>query len=206
MPHGERIAEYLLSIEAVKLRTDPPFTWNTGIQSPIYCDNRMIYSHPQAREFMVSALVSRVKNLHIPADVIAGTASAAIGWATLVADRLGLPMVYVSRKGKDYGAKKRIEGDLKPGQHVVLIEDLISTGNSSMSAVDALRDEGKAMVTDVVSIFSYEFALATQAARAHKIRLHPLSTITTLVNVALSQMIKAEEATIIDEFVKRVGG
>lgn len=203
MPHGERIADYLLSIDAVRLSVNPPFTWTTGIKAPIYCDNRMIYSHPEARDFVVNALVSRVKALHIPADVIAGTATAAIGWAALVADRMKLPFVYVRAKAKEHGAKKRIEGDLKPEQHVVVIEDLLSTASSSTSTVVALREEGKAYVTDVVSIFSYEFASAFENAREHKVRLHPLTTITALTNVALSQMkISAEDAKMIDEFIK----
>ncbi|MEK7218811.1 MAG: orotate phosphoribosyltransferase, partial [Patescibacteria group bacterium] len=104
MPHGERIAQFLLSIGAVKLRPREPFTWVSGIKSPIYCDNRMIYSHPDARDFIVQALAARVKGLHVPADVIAGTATAAIGWAALVADRMELPFVYVRAKAKDYGA------------------------------------------------------------------------------------------------------
>lgn len=203
MPHGERVADYLLSIDAVRLSVNPPFTWTTGIKSPIYCDNRMIYSHPEARDFVVNALVSRVNALHIPADVIAGTATAAIGWAALVADRMKLPFVYVRSKAKEHGAKKRIEGDLKPEQHVVVIEDLISTATSSASTVVALREEGKAYVTDIVSIFSYEFSSAFERAREHKVRLHPLTTITALTNVALSQMkISAEDAKLIDEFIK----
>lgn len=203
MPHGERIAEYLLTIGAVRLSVNPPFTWTSGIKSPIYCDNRMIYSHPEARDTVVSALVSRVKSLHIPADAIAGTATAAIGWGALVADRMKLPFVYVRSKPKEHGAKKQIEGDLKPEQHVVVIEDLISTAGSSATTVNVLRDEGKAYVTDVVSIFSYEFAAAFEKARELKVRLHPLSTITTLTNVALGQLkISAEEAKMIDDFVK----
>src|SRR3989344_6825190 len=138
MPHGKRIAELLVDIGAVRLSVDPPFTWTSGIKSPIYCDNRMIYSHPDARNFVVDALVSRIKTLHINPDCVAGTATAAIGWAALVADRLDLPFVYVRPKAKEHGGKKRIEGDLKPGKHVVVVEDLISTGGSSISTVDAL--------------------------------------------------------------------
>jgi orotate phosphoribosyltransferase len=203
MPHGERIAEHLLAIDAVRLSVNPPFTWTSGIKAPIYCDNRMIYSHPEARDLVVSALVHRVKALHIPADVIAGTAMAAIGWAALVADRMKLPLVYVRPKPKEHGAKKMIEGDLKPEQHVVVIEDLISTAGSSAKTVTALRDEGKAYVTDVLSIFSYEFSSAFEKARELKVRLHPLTTITTLTNVALGQLkVSAEDAKLIDEFVK----
>jgi orotate phosphoribosyltransferase len=203
MPHGQRIAELLLSIEAVKLSVNPPFTWTSGIKSPIYCDNRMIYGHPDARSFVVDALASRVRSLTVPPDAIAGTATAAIGWAALVAHELDLPFVYVRAKAKEHGAKKRIEGDLKPEQHVVLIEDLLSTGGSAISSVEALRDEGRAVVTDVVAIFSYELLSSGEAAQRAGVMLHPLSTITTLVNLAYENgLINADERAMIREFAK----
>lgn len=203
MPHGERIAEYLLSIGAVRLSPQEPFTWTSGLKSPIYCDNRMIYSHPEARNFFVQALVSRVKTLQVPPDVIAGTATAAIGWAALVADRLNLPFIYVRTKAKEHGGKKRIEGDLKEGKHVVVVEDLISTGGSSISTVEALRDEGKAIATDIISIFSYEFEAATVGAQEASLQLHPLATITTLIKVAMEQgRITQQDAKMIGEFAK----
>ncbi len=200
MPNGERIAEYLLAIEAVKLSVNPPFTWTSGLKSPIYCDNRMIYSHPDARTFFVNALVSRVKALHVQPDVIAGTATAAIGWAALVADRLGLPFVYVRATSKEHGAKKRIEGDLKPDQDVVVIEDLISTGISSVSTVGALRDEGGCRVFDIVSLFSYELPDSLEKAQEARVKLHPLSTISTLTKVAIDmdKLTEADEQTILD--------
>ncbi len=201
MPHSNRIAEFLLSIGAVRLSLKQPFTWTSGIKSPIYCDNRMIYSHPEARDFVVQALVSRVKALHVPPDVIAGTATAAIGWAALVADRMKLPFVYVRAKAKEHGAKKRIEGDLKPEKHVVVVEDLISTGGSSISTVQALREEGQATVSDIVSIFTYEFLTATEAAQQSGVQLHPLSSITTLLTVALSEgRITQEEVKLVAAF------
>ncbi len=203
MPHGERIAEFLLSIGAVKLSPSKPFTWVSGIKSPIYCDNRMIYSHPDARDFIVNALASRVKTLHVEPDVIAGTATAAIGWAALVADRLGLPFVYVRAQAKEHGAKKRIEGDLKPEKHVVVIEDLISTGGSSVSTVSALREEGKATVSDIVSIFTYEFLSSLDHAQIERIALHPLSSISTLLKVALREgRVSEEEATMVEKFIE----
>ncbi|HVW67212.1 MAG TPA: orotate phosphoribosyltransferase [Candidatus Peribacteraceae bacterium] len=196
-----RIAEFLLDIGAVRLSVHQPFTWTSGIKSPIYCDNRMVYSHPDARDFIVDALTSRVKNLHIPADVIAGTATAAIGWAALVADRLQLPFVYVRSKAKEHGAKKRIEGDLKEEQHVVVIEDLISTGGSAVSTAEALREEGKAVVTDVVSIFSYELLNAREKALEAGLQFHPLSTLHALLDVALDQdRLIDEEAELVEQF------
>ena len=199
----ERIAEFLLDIEAVKLSVTEPFTWTSGIQSPIYCDNRMLYSHPAARSYVVDALAMRVKNLHIPADIVAGTATAAIGWAALVADRLSLPFVYVRSKPKEHGAKKRIEGDLKPDQHIVVIEDLISTGGSSISTVEALREEGKGIVTDIVSIFSYDFAAAKEQALAANVHLHPIVTLADLLQVAENQnRLNLEEVREVVRFVK----
>lgn len=207
MPHGHRIAEYLLSIGAVRLSPEKPFTWTTGIKSPIYCDNRMIYGHPEARSFVTDALASRVKALHIEADVIAGTATAAIGWGALVADRLNLPFVYVRSKPKEHGAKKMIEGDLKPGKHVVVVEDLISTASSSANTVKALRDEGKCEVSDVVSIFSYELLVGLEKARELKVRLHPLTTIKTLIDAALEQdRINHEQAKMIADFTQNPEG
>lgn len=201
MPHGTRIAELLINIGAVRLSLNPPFTWTSGIQSPIYCDNRMLYGHPDARTFVVDAFVSRVRNLHIPPDVVAGTATAAIGWAALVADRLGLPFVYVRSKAKEHGTRKRIEGDLRPGKHVVLVEDLLSTGGSAMSSVEALRQEGEAVVTDVVAIFSYELHICAEAAQEARVTLHPLSTLGTLLTVAAQQgRLTAEETKRIAEF------
>lgn len=202
MPHSERIAEFLLSIGAVKLRPMEPFTWASGIKSPIYCDNRMIYSYPEARDFIVSSLASRVRALHVEPDVIAGTATAAIGWAALVADRMKLPFVYVRGTAKDHGAKKRIEGDLKPHRHIVVIEDLISTGGSSLSTVEALRNEGQGTVSDIVSIFSYEFLAARENAMADNVHFHPLSSISTLLKVALDDgRITDEESQLVQDFV-----
>lgn len=203
MPLPTRIAEFLLDIGAVRLSVAEPVTWTSGIKSPIYCDNRMIYSHPEARNYIVDALKTRVSNLHIPPDVIAGTATAAIGWAALVADRLELPFVYVRSKPKEHGAKKRIEGDLKPGQHVVVIEDLLSTGGSAISTTQALREEGAAIVTDVVSIFSYDLATAHEHALEARLHLHPLSSLKELLQVALDQdRIMEEEAEEIQRFAK----
>lgn len=203
MSNNTRIAEYLLNIGAVRLSVHDPFTWTSGIKSPIYCDNRMVYSHPEARTFVVDALVARVKNLHIPPDAIAGTATAAIGWAALVADRMGLPFVYVRSKAKEHGAKKRVEGDLKEGMDVVVIEDLISTGGSAVSTAVALREECKSNVTDVVAIFSYELASAHEHAIEAKLQIHPLANIATLLEVALDQdRLMDEEAELVQQFAK----
>ncbi len=200
MPHAPRIAEYLLTIGAVKLAIEKPFTWTSGLKAPLYCDNRMIYSHPEARDFIVEALSRRVQALHIEPDAIAGTALAAIGWAALVADRLKLPFVYVRNKPKEHGAKKLIEGDLKPHQHVVVIEDLISTAKSSAATVEALRNEGGCIVTDIVAIFSYELLSGLEKAREMHMRLHPLCTLSHLLKVAedREQILKEDSSIILD--------
>ncbi len=203
MPHAQRIASFLLNIGAVKLSPNAPFTWTSGIRSPIYCDNRMIYSHIDARKLVVDALASRVNSLHVPPDVIAGTATAAIGWAAMVAQKLDLPFVYVRSKPKEHGAKKRIEGDLPKGKHIVLLEDLLSTGGSALSSVEALREECEAVVTDVVAIFSYEFPDAKDSARVQKVMLHPLCTINTLLDVAIEDgRIEASEKRLVEAFIK----
>ncbi|MCK5020706.1 MAG: orotate phosphoribosyltransferase [Candidatus Peribacteraceae bacterium] len=193
MPHGSRIAELLLSIEAVKLSVDPPFTWASGLKSPIYCDNRMLYSHPDARKFVVEAFIQRISSLHVEPDVIAGTATGAIGWAAIVADRMGLPFVYVRSKAKEHGAKKRIEGDLQKGKDVVLLEDLFSTAGSAISSVEALREEGEANISDVLAIFTYQFPESLEIADRTRVKLHSLSDLTTLLEVAAEQGRLSEE-------------
>lgn len=203
MSNAKRITELLIDIGAVKLSVDPPFTWTSGIKSPIYCDNRMIYSHPEARDFVVDALVDQITALHIEPDCIAGTATAAIGWGALVADRMKLPFVYVRSKAKEHGAKKRIEGDLKDGMDVVVVEDLISTGGSAVSTVEALRTEGGATVSDVVAIFTYEMLAAAEKAQEAQVKFHPLASFGILLETAVEQgRIGTEEVAGIAEFSK----
>ena len=161
----------------------------------------MIYSHPDARDFVVDALVNQMKALHIEPDCIAGTATAAIGWAALVADRMHLPFVYVRSKAKEHGAKKRIEGDLKEGSDVVVIEDLISTGGSAVSTVEALREEGGATVSDVIAIFTYEMLKAKEREQEAQVKFHPLASFGVLLETAVEQgRIGSEEMGRIAEF------
>ena len=203
MPHGRRISELLLDIGAVQLSLDPPFTWTSGIKSPIYCDNRMMYSHPDARDFVVDAFVQRLNNLHIEPDAIAGTATAAIGWAGMVADRMHLPFVYVRSEAKGHGAKKRVEGDLHKNKDVVLIEDLLSTGGSAMSSVEALRGECDAHVHDVLAIFTYEMPSSLEKAQSAGVKLHPLANLTTLLEVAEEQgRLTSEDISRVAQFVE----
>jgi orotate phosphoribosyltransferase len=161
----------------------------------------MLYSHPDARNVVVDALVARVKSMHIQPDCIAGTATAAIGWAALVADRLDIPFVYVRSKAKEHGAKKRVEGDIKPGMDIVVIEDLISTGGSSISTVDALREESDANVADVIAIFTYEMHAAREKSQESGVKFHPLCSFGTLLEVAVEQgRIDTTELSRISEF------
>ena len=177
----------LLRLGAVKVSVHPPFTWTSGIKSPIYCDNRIILSFPEDREEIVDALIAEVHMLPKRPDVIAGTATAGIGWAALVADRLKLPMVYVRPKPKDHGAGKQVEGTLEKGSRVVVVEDLLSTGGSAINTVLALRKEGACEVHDVVAIFTYGFPDASRIAEEAEVTLHALSNFGALLEVAGEQ-------------------
>jgi|SRR5690349_9618609 len=163
MPVGnetaENIAEQLLQIKAIKLQPSQPFTWASGWKAPIYCDNRVSLSHPKVRTYIRQALVKKIGEKYGKPDVIAGVATAAIAQGALVAEAMGLPFVYVRSSAKDHGRENLIEGELVPGQSVVVIEDLISTGGSSLNAVRVLREAG-GKVTGMISVFTYGFALA----------------------------------------------
>jgi orotate phosphoribosyltransferase len=154
-----KIAEFLLQIKAIKLQPDQPFTWASGWKSPIYCDNRISLSHPKVRTFIRQALVKAIEDKFGKPDVIAGVATAAIAQGALVAEAMGLPFVYVRSSPKDHGRENLIEGEIKPGQSVVVIEDLISTGGSSIKAVNALRN-ADCSVKGMISVFTYGFKVA----------------------------------------------
>src|SRR5436190_22760218 len=139
---AHNIAEFLLQIKAIKLQPSQPFTWASGWKSPIYCDNRISLSHPKVRTYIRQALAKLIEDKFGKPEVIAGVATAAIAQGALVAEAMGVPFVYVRSSPKDHGLENLIEGELKPGQSVVVIEDLISTGQSSLKAVAALRDAG----------------------------------------------------------------
>ena len=163
----------------------------------------MVYSHPAARSFIADALAQRVRNLHIEPDFVAGTALAAIGWAALVADRLDIPFVYIRKEAKGHGAKKLIEGDLKKGSDVVVVEDLFSTGGSAVKAVQALREEGECNVADVVGIMSYGFPSLLEYSQEHQVKFHPLATFSTLLEVAIEQdRISKSDADIARQFIE----
>lgn len=179
----KKLAKALMDIKAVLLRPQEPFTWASGWHSPIYCDNRRILSHPELRAQVAQWLADKAMELYPEAEVVAGVATGAIAHGVLAADRMQKPFVYVRPKPKDHGTGSQIEGELAPGKKVVVIEDLISTGMSSLAAVKALRDTG-AEVLGMVAIFTYGFDLAAQRFEEDKVRLDTLSNYSALVDVA----------------------
>lgn len=179
----KKLAKALMDIKAVLLRPQEPFTWASGWHSPIYCDNRRILSHPELRAQVAQWLADKAMELYPEAEVVAGVATGAIAHGVLAADRMQKPFVYVRPKPKDHGTGSQIEGELAPGKKVVVIEDLISTGMSSLAAVKALCDAG-AQVLGMVAIFTYGFDLAAQRFEEDKVRLDTLSNYSALVDVA----------------------
>jgi len=180
---SEIIAKQLLQIKAIKLQPANPFTWASGWHSPIYCDNRKTLSYPEVRNYIKSQFVALVNELYPNADAIAGVATGAIAQGALVADELGKPFVYVRSSPKGHGMENLIEGDIKPEQKVVVIEDLISTGGSSLKAVEALR-KVNCEVVGMVAIFSYGFQTAIDNFASSNVELNTLSSYQTLINVA----------------------
>ena len=181
---GERAAEALLSIRAVFLRPEEPFTWASGIRSPIYCDNRLVLSFPSVRTLIEEGIAETVKREYPEAEALFGTATAGIAHAAIAAQFLGLPMGYVRGKAKDHGRKNRIEGRLSKEEKVVVIEDLISTGGSVLDCVEALREEG-AEVLGIVSIFTYGMKKGLERLDSAKVRNKSLCDLDTLLKVAL---------------------
>jgi orotate phosphoribosyltransferase len=177
-------AEQLLRIKAIKLQPNMPFTWASGWKSPIYCDNRKTLSYPDVRKGIKTVFCRMIQEKYPDAEVIAGVATGAIAQGALVAEELGLPFIYVRSSPKGHGMENLIEGDLKPNQKVVVIEDLISTGGSSLKAVEAIRSNGS-KVLGMLAIFTYEFPQATEAFKKHHVKLDTLSTYSTLLEVAV---------------------
>jgi len=178
----KEIAEILLKVNAVTLSPSQPFTWASGIKYPIYCDNRLILSYPEEWEKVIDGFIQVVKKNNIEFDVIAGVATSGIPHAAYIAAKLKKPMIYVRAKAKEHGRQKQIEGNLEKGKKVLVIEDLISTGGSSVAVVDVLKDEG-ADVTGCVAIFTYEFEKAVENF-AGKCPLLTLTNFSTLLKVA----------------------
>jgi orotate phosphoribosyltransferase len=180
----KKTAEYLLQIKAIKLQPSNPFTWASGWKSPIYCDNRKTLSFPEVRSYIRDSFAAIIKDLYPQAEMIAGVATGAIAHGVLVADKLGLPFIYVRSGAKEHGLGNQIEGFFTEGQKVVVIEDLISTGGSSLNAVNALR-ESHCDVLGMVAIFTYEFKKAIDAFVGENCSLNTLSNYSILVETAL---------------------
>lgn len=183
---ASEIASLLLKIKAVFLSPDKPFTWASGIKSPIYCDNRLILTAPEVRNVVEQAIADTVREKYPEAEVLMGTSTAGIAHAAIAAHILGMPMGYVRGSAKDHGRNNRIEGRLEPGQKVVVIEDLISTGGSCIDVVEALREDG-ADVLGVVSIFTYGMQKGIDRLKAANVKNTSLSNFDTLVSVAAEQ-------------------
>lgn len=184
----EQIAKILLDLSAVQIKTNPPFTWTSGIKSPIYCDNRLIISDVESRRKVVAGFIKLIEKLDF--DVLGGTATAGIPWAAFLAEELDLPMVYIRGDAKKHGKQNQIEGRLQKGQKVLIVEDLISTGKSSIAAAEAVREAG-GVVKDVIAIFTYELLKGIEAFAQADLRFHTLTDFPTLIGITnLSELEK----------------
>ena len=197
---AEKTAELLLQINAIKLNPKNPFTWASGWKSPIYCDNRLTLSFPAIRNYIREEFSKNIEKQFGKPDVIAGVATGAIGIGMLVAEYMGLPFVYVRPEPKKHGRQNQVEGFLQKGQNVVVVEDLISTGNSSLLAVQAIKDAG-ANVKGMVAIFTYGFDIAEENFKNAKVDLYTLSNYQNLLNLAVAKKyITEEEQTALKEW------
>jgi len=197
---AKQTAELLLQIKAIKLQPNDPFTWASGWKSPIYCDNRIVLSYPAIRNYVRSTMAKNIENIFGKPDVIAGVATGAIGMGILVAEQLGLPFIYIRPEAKGHGRQNQIEGQIEAGQSVVVIEDLISTGKSSLNAVKALK-EANVNIKGMVAIFTYGFELANKNFNTENITLYTLSDYEHLLEQALkTKYITAKEKAVLAEW------
>lgn len=197
MTNEKAVAEKLLQAQAVTLRPSQPFTWASGWKSPIYCDNRKILSYTHIREFIKSEMCNLIFTKFPDAELLAGVSTAGIAWGALAADQLKLPFVYVRPKPKEHGLGNQIEGRYEPGRRTVVVEDLVSTGKSSLQVVDALRNAGLD-VAGMVSIFTYDFAVARQAFEAAGVTYYPLTDYPTLIRLAIDNgSVTAEQEAVL---------
>ena len=186
------VAEKLLQVAAVKLSPNDPFTWASGWKSPIYCDNRKVLSFPYVRDFIKSEMCNVIFEKFGEAETLAGVATAGIPWGAMAADQLKLPYIYVRPKPKEHGLGNQIEGAFTPGQKVLVIEDLISTGKSSLQVVDVVRAAGLDVV-GMVSIFNYGFEVADKACEAAGVKFVSLTNYPTMISLAVEKGLIAEE-------------
>lgn len=194
---SENVAKILLDIKAVTLSPEKPFVFVSGIHSPIYTDNRLLMGYPKERAEITGYIADVIKEHGIKAEIIAGTATAGIAPAAWIAERLSLPMIFVRKKLKEYGTGKLVEGIIQKGKNIVLIEDVISTGKSSLSAVDAIRNEG-GTVDICLSFFEYGFNDTREKFKEKNIMLYTLTTLDALVDVALKKgMLKEKDKALV---------
>jgi len=186
MTDAKAVAEKLLQVNAIKLNPEHPFTWASGWKSPIYCDNRKILSFPYIRDFIKSELCNMVFEKFPRADLIAGVATAGIAWGAMAADQLKLPYIYVRPKPKEHGLGNQIEGFSERGQKTVVIEDLVSTGKSSLLVVDVLKEAGLEVI-GMVSIFTYGFTVATEAFKKASLQYYSLTDYPALIELAVKK-------------------
>ncbi|MBI4452334.1 orotate phosphoribosyltransferase [Candidatus Woesearchaeota archaeon] len=183
---ADKVAEILLKINAVVLRTKPPFRWASGILSPIYTDNRLLMSYPKDRRFIVSSFIRLIKKEKIKCDGFAGTATAGIPWAAWIAQKMKKPMVFARSESKDHGKENKVEGVIVPGKHYVVVEDLISTGGSSLNTISAVRKKG-GVVENCIAIFTYELEKSKANFESANVKLHTLTNFTNLIKTALAK-------------------
>lgn len=196
-----KVADLLLEAGAVRLSPDAPFTWASGWKSPIYCDNRVTLSFPEIRTAVRDGLAQAVREMYPSAEIVVGVATGAIAQGVLVAEALGLPFAYVRPKAKEHGLGNRIEGRIAQGAKVVVVEDLISTGGSSLAAVDALRNEAQAQVLGMVAIFTYGFAKADSAFAEAACPIVTLSNYDALIETAIrNQKVRPEQANLLAQW------
>ncbi|MES2777257.1 MAG: orotate phosphoribosyltransferase [Bacteroidota bacterium] len=193
-------AEKLLQIQAIKLSPDAPFTWASGWKSPIYCDNRKVLSFPYIRDFVKSEMCSVIFEQFPDAELLAGVATAGIAWGAMAADQLKLPYIYVRPKPKEHGLGNQIEGHVEPGKKVLVIEDLVSTGKSSLEVVDVLKKAGYE-IAGMVSIFTYGFPQADEAFAAAGVKLIPLTNYGALIQTAVEKgLVSAEQEELLNQW------
>ena len=199
---ARKIADFLLQIKAIKLQPDKPFVWSSGLKSPIYCDNRKTLSYPKIRTYLRQQFCTVILDQYGKPDVIAGIATGGIAHGALVAQDMGLPFVYVRSEAKMHGTEKLIEGEIEAGQSVVLIEDLISTGGSSLRAAEALKKE-KCIVKGIVSIFNYELPIAAENFKKAKVHTIALCDYPTLIErAAETNYITEKDLKSLEEWTK----
>ncbi len=197
----KEIAGNLLAREAVKVKIDPPFTWVSGIKSPVYCDNRKMISFVEERKDVIEAFKKIIEEKGLEFDVIGGTATAAIPWAAFLAYDLGVPMVYIRPEKKEHGAGKQIEGHLEAGKKVLIVEDLISTGGSSVKAANAVREEGQCEVTDILAIVTWEIPKAITRFEEANLNLITLTDYTNIIGLAAEKgYIPADQLDVVLKF------